>query len=239
VKNTVQKSGKVLTLTAPYTLTSGQGALIGGHFGVAVSDITSGASGQFLTKGVVSLAKQTSQAWAAGDKLAWDDANKVLTNDLSKGPLVAVARDAALSADTTGIVKLGEAAPLRANSVDKEGSVAPVSISTAGAVTYTAAQIMAGIIVRDTNGASRTDVLPTAALLVAAVPGAKVGDVIRCKIVNGADAAEVLTIQAGSGGAYDANQTASSQVIPQNASKELMIRLTNVTASSEAYVAYL
>lgn len=232
-------SGKILTLTAPYTLTSGQGALIGGFFGVAKSDIASGSTGQFLTKGVVTLAKSTAAAWAQGDKLAWDDTNKVLTNDLTKGPLVAVAYAAALQADTTGSAKLIGAPPPRANSIEKELSPAPTSISTAGPVTYTAAQIMSGIIVRDTNGASRTDVLPTAALLVAAVPNAKVGDVIRCKIVNGADAAEVLTVQAGANGAYDANQTASSQVIPQNASKELLIRLTNVTLTTEAYVAYL
>jgi predicted RecA/RadA family phage recombinase len=231
-------SGKILTLTAPYTLTSGQGALVGNFFGVAKSDIANGASGQFLTKGVVTLAKATGLAWAIGQKLAWDDANKVLTTDLTKGPLVAVAYAAALSGDATGSAKLMGAPAPRANSLEKESSPAPTSISTAGPVTYTAAQILSGIIVRDTNGASRTDVLPTAALLVAAVPQAAVGDVLRCKIVNGADAAETLTLQAGAGGAFDANQTASSQVIPQNASKEVMIRLTNVTAASEAYVVY-
>lgn len=113
------------------------------------------------------------------------------------------------------------------------------SDATAGARTYTAAEILGGIIVRDTNGASRSDVLPTAALLVAAMPGCAVGDTIRCWIINGADAAEVLTIGAGSGGAFDTNQTATSRVIGQNSSKLLHIRLTNVTALSEAYVAYL
>jgi hypothetical protein len=47
----------------------------------------------------------------------------------------------------------------------------------------------------------------------------RVGDVVRCLIVNGADAAEVLTLLVGAGGAFDANQTASSQVIGQNTSK--------------------
>lgn len=119
------------------------------------------------------------------------------------------------------------------------GEGAPTSDATTGARTYTAAEILGGSIVRDTNGASRSDVLPTAALLVAALPGATVGDIIECLIVNGADANEVLTIGAGSGGGFDANQTSASRVIPQNASKLLRIRLTNVTASSEAYVAYL
>jgi hypothetical protein len=65
-----------------------------------------------------------------------------------------------------------------------------------------------------------------------------VGDIVRCLIVNGADAAETITLAAGAGGAFDANQTAASQVIPQNASKFVHVRLTNVTAASEAYVAY-
>lgn len=113
------------------------------------------------------------------------------------------------------------------------------SDATAGARTYTAAEILGGIIVRDPNGAGRSDVLPTAALLVAAIPGATIGDTIECYIVNGADAAETITIGAGAGGGFDANQTAASRVIPQNTSKMLTIRLTNVTAASEAYVAYL
>jgi hypothetical protein len=118
------------------------------------------------------------------------------------------------------------------------GSTA-TSDATAGARTYTAAEILGGIIVRDCAGAGRSDVLPTAALLVAAIPNATVGDVIECVIVNGSDAAETITLGAGSGGGFDTNQTTASRVIPQNTSKVLRIRLTNVTASSEAYVAYL
>jgi hypothetical protein len=57
-------------------------------------------------------------------------------------------------------------------------------------------------------------------------------------IVNGADAAETITIGAGTGGAFDANQTAASRLIGQNASKLVRIRFTNVTVSSEAYVVY-
>ena len=45
-------------------------------------------------------------------------------------------------------------------------------------------------------------------------------------------------IAAGSGGAFDANQTAASRIVGQNNSKFIHIRLTNVTASSEAYVVY-
>lgn len=116
---------------------------------------------------------------------------------------------------------------------------APASYATAGAVTYTAADILTGLIVRDCNGAARTDVLPTAALLVAALPDAKVGDIVQCEVLNGSDAAETITINAGAGGGYDPNQTAVSRVVPQNSSKTVRIRLTNVTPGAEAYVAYI
>jgi len=112
----------------------------------------------------------------------------------------------------------------------------PLVDSTAGAKTYAAADVLSGLIVRDPNGAGRTDTFPTAALLVAAIPGAAVGDKIRCKIVNNADAAETITLQAGSGGSFGATQ--KTHTIAQNASLEVVIRLTNVTASSEAYVIY-
>lgn len=115
---------------------------------------------------------------------------------------------------------------------------APTSINTAGAATLTAAQLLGGIIVRDPNGAGRTDTLDTAANIVAAIPNAAVGDIFDCLIINGADAAETITLAAGAGGGFDANQTAAARVIPQNASKMIRIRLTNVTASSEAYVIY-
>lgn len=115
---------------------------------------------------------------------------------------------------------------------------APTSSNNAGANTITAAQLLTGIYVRDPNGAGRTDTFDTAANIVAAVTGAAVGDVIRLLIVNGADAAETITLAAGSGGGFDANQTAAARVIPQNTSKVVHIRLTNVTPSSEAYVIY-
>lgn len=118
------------------------------------------------------------------------------------------------------------------------GEGTPVSDATAGARTWTAAEILSGILVRDPNGAGRTDVLPTAALLVAALPTCQVGDVVEVLVVNGADAAETITISAGAGGGFDANQTAASRVIPQNASKLVRIRFTNVTVGAEAYVVY-
>lgn len=124
----------------------------------------------------------------------------------------------------------------QAINVRDQGTGAPASYATAGNVTYTAADILTGVIVRDCAGAGRSDVLPTAALLVAAIPHPFVGQMIDCLLVNGSDAAETITIGAGSGGAFDTNQTAASRIIPQNASKVLHIRITNV--ATPAYVVY-
>ena len=115
----------------------------------------------------------------------------------------------------------------------------PTSLATAGAETYTIAQLLTGIVVRDCAGASRTDVLPTAADLVAGIAGCAVGDTIETLIINGSDpVTEILTLDAGAGGAYDANQTAVSRTCLGTSSKLLRIRVTNITPASEAYVAY-
>ena len=109
--------------------------------------------------------------------------------------------------------------------------------STTSTTTLTAAQVLGGIVVNDPSGGSITMTLPTAALLDAALPEPRIGDVIRCLVVNGADAAETITIAAGTGGGFDANQTSASRVIGQNTSKTLHIRITGVGAAA-AYVVY-
>ena len=113
----------------------------------------------------------------------------------------------------------------------------PVSDATAGPNTLTAAEALSGIYVRDCAGASRTDTLPTAALLVAAMTDPKVGQIIELTVINGSDPiTEVLTIAAGTGGGFDTNQTAVSQIVGGGASKTLKIQITDV--ATPAYVVY-
>jgi len=231
--------GSILNLTAPYArATSGLGALIGAIFGVSCDTVASAALGDFQIDGVHSLLKVGSQAWTEGMNVHWDDTNKRCTSDAAAGPKIGVAVEAVASGvgDTTGKVKLMPSS--RASGVASEGSPTPTSVATAGAGTITAAMILSKIYVRDCAGAGRTDTLSTAALLVAAVPGAKVGDVLELQVINGSDAAESITLAAGTGGDFDANQTAGSRIVAQNTSKRVLIRLTNVTAASEAYVVY-
>ena len=79
----------------------------------------------------------------------------------------------------------------------------PASETTAGAATYTAAQIARGIIRRDPSGASRTDVLPDATLLIAGVANqytlAENGDSIVFEVQNIAAATDTVTLTAGAG----------------------------------------
>lgn len=111
------------------------------------------------------------------------------------------------------------------------------TLTTAGALTLTAAQIAGGLILRDPNGAGRSDTLPTAALLVSyfGKTGLRplIGQWFAFTIVNQADAAETITVLAGSGGTIVGTAT-----IAQNNQKTFRIQFTGVNAGSEAYNAY-
>lgn len=96
-------------------------------------------------------------------------------------------------------------------------------LATAGNLTYTTAQVLGGLILRDTAGAARTDTLPTAAAIVPLIPGAEVGSSIRFLIRNTADAAETLTIAAGTGGTGSGTLT-----IAQNNQKEFLLVVSAV-----------
>lgn len=95
--------------------------------------------------------------------------------------------------------------------------------ATVGAVTYTAAQLLGGLILRDPNGAGRSDVTPTAALIVAAIPGCAVGTAFEFEIRNTADAAETITVTAGTTVTLSGTMT-----IAQNNTKRFLAVITAV-----------
>jgi hypothetical protein len=105
--------------------------------------------------------------------------------------------------------------------------------STAGAKTYTAAELLGGLILRDPNGGARSDVTPTAALLVAGFTGAVIGSSFEFTIRNTADASEVITLTSGAGVTLSGTMT-----IAQNNSKRFLAVFTAVTGSSEAVTIY-
>ena len=95
-KNFVQP-GSTITLTAPYTVASGDGLLVGAIFGVAAGDAKSGATVEAVLVGVFDLKKAPSQAWAAGDKIYWDDETKQATKTATDTTLIGVATEAVAS----------------------------------------------------------------------------------------------------------------------------------------------
>jgi len=101
-----KQPGKVLTLTAPYARSSGEGALVESIFGVALNDVLIAVETEFATTGVWTLAKTSAQAWAVGDEIYWDDGNKRCDNVPTVGALIGSATAVAANPSSTGEVKL-------------------------------------------------------------------------------------------------------------------------------------
>lgn len=118
-----------------------------------------------------------------------------------------------------------------------DGPVFPLTtvstLTTAGNLTLTTAQILGGLILRAGNGGARTDTLPTAAALVEAIQGCMVGTSFEFVLLNNSATAVNITLAAGTGG------TASgTMATAQNNSKIFCVVFTNVTIGSEAYTLY-
>ena len=107
MKNYVQP-GNTITLTAPYAVASGDGLLVGAIFGVAAGTAALGESVEAALTGVYDLKKVASQAWAAGDKVYWDNTAKQTTKTLTSNTLIGVATEAVAggATDLIGRVRL-------------------------------------------------------------------------------------------------------------------------------------
>ena len=106
MENFVQP-GDSLTFTAPSGgVVSGTPYLIGSL--LVVATVTAAETLSFVGKatGVFILPKATGQAWAEGAKLYWDNSAKKMTTTSSGNTLAGSVYIAALSADTTGYVRL-------------------------------------------------------------------------------------------------------------------------------------
>lgn len=108
MNNYVQR-GDALVVTAPYAVSAGGGVQVGSAlFGVAVDAASSGATNLVIrTEGVFDIAKATTQAYAAGARVFWDNSGKTLTS-LTTGNIEAgVVIAAAGTTDTTARIKIG------------------------------------------------------------------------------------------------------------------------------------
>jgi len=94
------------------------------------------------------------------------------------------------------------------------------------------AQVLAGFVNSAPAGAV-TLTLPTAALLVAAIPGCQVGDKLDLSIENTSGGANAITLAAGTGGTLRGGTS-----VAQNKAALIRIVITNVTSTTEAYTAH-
>ncbi len=115
------------------------------------------------------------------------------------------------------------------------GESVPVAVNTAGNKNITAAQILAGIYERNPAGGNRTDALPDADDLVAGITNPYVGQILDFWVINTAGAANTVAIAAGAGGTL---KPAAPAAIAQNQARLYKIRITNITAGTEAYDVY-
>lgn len=110
MRNYVQ-NGETLTLTAPYAVSSGGGALVGSIFGVAATDVASGEEGEFQVAGVFDLDREAgaSTGWSQGALIYWNNTTKVITKTATSNKLIGIAVRAAADGDATGRVRLNGA----------------------------------------------------------------------------------------------------------------------------------
>lgn len=225
-----------LDYTPGSAVTAGDIVVIGGLALFAPRDIAASALGALNTEAAIKVPKKTG-AIVQGDPIFWDP-----TGD----PVSGTAGTGAATNDSTGLVyPMGFAAAAQVSGdyyvtviPDARSAALRAKLGSGGAeatasatATLTAAQLLGGFI-NSAPGAGITLTLPTAANMVAGVPGAKVGDTFQCSIENTAGGANSITLAAG-GATLRGGTT-----VAQNKSAILRGVLTNVTASSEAYTVH-
>lgn len=109
MKNQVQ-DGDVITVTAPYAVTSGQGVQVGAAlFGIASGDAANGGTLELQVEGVYDVTALSTDTASVGDLLYWDNTNKRLTTTSTSNLKVGVAVAAKASGATTARILLNEA----------------------------------------------------------------------------------------------------------------------------------
>lgn len=99
MRNFIQP-GKVISLPAPYAVTSGAGCLVGSIFGVAEAPAAAGTQVPLRRFGVFTLPKATG-AITLGATLYWDDTNKVVTTTAAGNIKIGAAVTAQASGDAS------------------------------------------------------------------------------------------------------------------------------------------
>ncbi len=74
---------------------------------MATNAVASGVPGEFLTEGVVDIAKTSALAISVGDRVYWDATNKVVNKTTTAQQCVGIAVAAAANPSASVLVKLG------------------------------------------------------------------------------------------------------------------------------------
>lgn len=97
------KPGDTITVDGP--VVSGEGKTVGSLFGVGVSTVAAGTqNGEMTVEGEIEVAKLSTDAMSAGDKVNWNNTNKevqLATSDLDG--VATVTADAAASTLTVRV----------------------------------------------------------------------------------------------------------------------------------------
>lgn len=105
--------GDVVEKTAPVGgITAGQGMKYGqAGFGVALNTAAAGTPVQLKTSGIFTMAKTSALAITAGDRLFWDDTNKVVFKTSSGNLCVGIAEADAANPSPTVLMRVAPSTP--------------------------------------------------------------------------------------------------------------------------------
>ena len=105
-------------------------------------------------------------------------------------------------------------------------TVTPTVNAVAAAVTYSPAEILSGLLLRDALSTARADLLPKAVDLMNAINGCMVGTSFRTLIRNTGAGAGAITLTANTGATISGAATITNLQV-----KELLIVFTNVSVT--------
>lgn len=109
MKNFVQ-SGSTISLTAPYALTAGQGALVGTNiFAIASADAANAAAFEGVVVGVFDITALSTDTASVGALAYWDNTNRRITTTSSGNTKVGVFVAAKTNGQTTARIRLSAA----------------------------------------------------------------------------------------------------------------------------------
>lgn len=105
MKNFIQE-GDVISALAPYALFSGDGALVGSLFGVALADAANGAAVELAIEGVFAIKAASADTGTLGTKMYWDNTAKQLTTVLTANSLIGMLTAAKTAGQLVATVRL-------------------------------------------------------------------------------------------------------------------------------------